>query len=198
MSPEVETGRGTPAEPSQEVPHGAPLAPAGMSGGPPGIRFRVLRDERVLFLVGGVNTVVGTLWFTLFDLMTGTRLDGFGHDSAVALTDVFAILCASFCTASSEDFRDPARVHLRRRPRRAAPHPPPGVRPPARLEPYVRSTSGVRRGKLDALDVGVSGVQSSLLATFVSEAVRGGGLVRPRRVQEVRPCGSPRRPPRAP
>ena len=56
MSPEVETGRGTPAEPSQEVPHGAPLAPAGMSGGPPGIRFRVLRDERVLFLVvGGVT-----------------------------------------------------------------------------------------------------------------------------------------------
>ena len=36
--------------------------------GPPGIPFRVIRDQRVVFLVGGgVNTVVGTLRFALFD-----------------------------------------------------------------------------------------------------------------------------------
>ena len=55
----------------------------------------MFRDLRVLFLVvGGINTVVGTLWFALFDGLIGTRLNGFGRYPAVALTYVVAILCA--------------------------------------------------------------------------------------------------------
>ncbi len=63
--------------------------------GPPGILFRFFGDPRVLFLVvGGVNTVVGTLWFALFDGLIGHRWNGFGHYPALVLTYVFAILCA--------------------------------------------------------------------------------------------------------
>jgi putative flippase GtrA len=63
--------------------------------GPPGILFRLFSDQRVLFLVvGGVNTVVGTLWFALFDGLMGHRWHGLGHYPALVLAYVFAILCA--------------------------------------------------------------------------------------------------------
>ena len=47
--------------------------PGGMSG-PPGWLLRVVRDQRVAFLlVGGVNTVVGFLCFAGFLLLLGQR-----------------------------------------------------------------------------------------------------------------------------
>ena len=49
----------------------------------------------MLFLmVGGVNTVVGALWFVLFDALLGHRWNGWGHYPALVLTYVFSILCA--------------------------------------------------------------------------------------------------------
>jgi len=63
--------------------------------GPQGPLFRLIKDQRVLFLmVGGVNTVVGTLWFVLFDSLLGHRWNGWGHYPALVLTYVFSILCA--------------------------------------------------------------------------------------------------------
>jgi len=49
------------------------MPPGGMSG-PPGWLLRVVRDQRVAFLlVGGVNTVVGFLCFAGFLLLLGQR-----------------------------------------------------------------------------------------------------------------------------
>lgn len=71
-------------------------APPGVSG-PPGLLSRLIRDRRVLFLfVGGLNTLIGTAWFALFDWALGARWNGFGHYPALVLTYVFAILCAFF------------------------------------------------------------------------------------------------------
>ncbi len=40
--------------------------PAGMTG-VPGPLFRLIRDQRVAFLiVGGMNTAIGTVWFVVF------------------------------------------------------------------------------------------------------------------------------------
>ena len=40
--------------------------PAGMTG-VPGPLFRLIRDQRVAFLiVGGMNTAIGAVWFVLF------------------------------------------------------------------------------------------------------------------------------------
>ena len=70
--------------------------PPGVSG-PPGVLSRIIRDKRVLFLiVGGLNTVVGALWFALFDSLIGYRWNGLGHYPALVLTYVFAIVCAFF------------------------------------------------------------------------------------------------------
>jgi len=39
---------------------------------PPGILLRLIKDERIAFLlVGGFNTVIGTAWFALFFLLWG-------------------------------------------------------------------------------------------------------------------------------
>lgn len=71
-----------------------PQALGGMQG-PQGPLFRLIKDQRVLFLmVGGVNTLVGTLWFVLFDSLLGHRWNGWGHYPALVLTYVFSILCA--------------------------------------------------------------------------------------------------------
>lgn len=62
---------------------------------PPGLILRVIRDRRIAFLlVGGLNTVIGALWFLLFDHLIGSRWNGHGHYPALVLTYVAAILCA--------------------------------------------------------------------------------------------------------
>lgn len=66
--------------------------PAGMSVAP-GPLFRALRDQRVAFLiVGGLNTVVGTVWFVLFLWLfpLGAR----GYLGALLCAHVAAVLCA--------------------------------------------------------------------------------------------------------
>ena len=96
MSHEVQVGHGAAPRDSEGARAEVATAPGAMTG-PPGILFRVIRDQRLLFLVvGGVNTVVGTLWFALFDGLIGYRWNGFGHYPALVLTYVFAILCAFF------------------------------------------------------------------------------------------------------
>ena len=48
--------------------------PPGAVPGPPGLLFRVVRDQRVAFLlVGGVNTVVGFVCFAGFLFLLGQR-----------------------------------------------------------------------------------------------------------------------------
>lgn len=59
----------------------------------PGPLFRLIRDQRVAFLiVGGTNTAIGALWFTLFLwLFSGEPL---GYMSALLCAHVCAVLCA--------------------------------------------------------------------------------------------------------
>ncbi|WP_254666590.1 GtrA family protein [Humibacillus sp. DSM 29435] len=77
-----------------EAPTPTPTLPAGLEG-PPGLLLRVVHDRRVAFLlVGGLNTVIGALWFLLFDHLIGARWGGHGHYPALVLTYVAAILCA--------------------------------------------------------------------------------------------------------
>ncbi len=66
--------------------------PAGMTGAP-GPLFRLVRDQRVAFLiVGGTNTAVGTLWFLLF-LWLFPRGPA-GYLGALLCAHVAAVLCA--------------------------------------------------------------------------------------------------------
>jgi putative flippase GtrA len=66
--------------------------PAGMTG-VPGPLFRLIRDQRVAFLmVGGINTAIGMGWFVLFLWL-------FPHGAAVYLgalvcAHIAAVLCA--------------------------------------------------------------------------------------------------------
>lgn len=75
---------GTADEPLSRIP-------AGMRGdlGP---LFRLVKDQRVAFLiVGAINTVVGTGWFVLFELTIGPRTH---YMVSLACAHVAAVLCA--------------------------------------------------------------------------------------------------------
>lgn len=66
--------------------------PAGMRG-VPGPLFRLIRDQRVVFLiVGGINTAIGAVWFTLFLWLfpSGPK----GYLGALACAHLVAVLCA--------------------------------------------------------------------------------------------------------
>jgi putative flippase GtrA len=66
--------------------------PAGMAG-PPGPLFRLIRDQRVAFLVvGGVNTAMGTLWFVVFLWLFPHG--ALGYMGALACAHVVAVLSA--------------------------------------------------------------------------------------------------------
>lgn len=68
--------------------------PPGVSG-PPGPLLRLLKDKRIAFLaVGAINTVVGAMWFVVFDYLLGHRFGFYGHYIALTVTYVAAILCA--------------------------------------------------------------------------------------------------------
>ena len=67
------------------------VPPGGMSG-PPGWLLRLVRDQRVAFLiVGGINTVVGYLSFAAFLLTVGGR---FHYLVALACAHVVSVLFA--------------------------------------------------------------------------------------------------------
>lgn len=61
----------------------------------PGPLLAVFRDRRLAFVaVGIVNTIIGALWFLLFDHLIGHQWNGLGHYVALLATYVAAILCA--------------------------------------------------------------------------------------------------------
>jgi putative flippase GtrA len=63
----------------------------GMTG-PDGPLLRLIKDRRVAFLVVGViNTVVGFLWFAIFELTVG-RL--WGYMATLLFAHVASVLCA--------------------------------------------------------------------------------------------------------
>jgi putative flippase GtrA len=71
---------------------GTEAEPAGDAPGPPGWLLRVIRDQRVAFLmVGGFNTVFGYLLFAGFLLTVGHR---FGYLAALVCAYVIAVLMA--------------------------------------------------------------------------------------------------------
>jgi putative flippase GtrA len=71
------------------IPEVAP--PGGMSG-PPGWLLRVIRDQRVAFLiVGGINTVVGYVTFVGFQLTVG---QWWGYLATLACAHVVSVLIA--------------------------------------------------------------------------------------------------------
>jgi putative flippase GtrA len=66
--------------------------PAKMTG-VPGPLFRLIRDQRVAFLmVGGMNTVIGTGWFVLFLWLLPHGAAGYLY--ALACAHLAAVLCA--------------------------------------------------------------------------------------------------------
>jgi putative flippase GtrA len=68
-----------------------PTPPAGMSGSL-GPLFRLVKDQRVAFLiVGTINTVIGTAWFVVFQVLIGARTS---YMLSLALAHVAAVLCA--------------------------------------------------------------------------------------------------------
>lgn len=66
----------------------------------PGLFLRLVRDQRVAFLlVGGVNTVVGFVLFVVFDMTLGRALDAtagqvVGSLATLACAHVLGVLCA--------------------------------------------------------------------------------------------------------
>ncbi len=71
-----------------------PTPPAGMQGNP-GVLFRLVRDQRIAFLlVGGANTLIGLGWFRLFQLLFGNSLGQFGYFAYLGCAHVASVLCA--------------------------------------------------------------------------------------------------------
>lgn len=76
---------------ADDVRLAGPVPPAGMRGtlGP---LFRLIRDQRVAFLlVGATNTAVGAVWFIVFQALIQDR---FGYMAVLACAHVAAVLCA--------------------------------------------------------------------------------------------------------
>lgn len=73
------------------APDSLTTPPAGMIG-TPGPLLRVVRDQRLAFLiVGGVNTALGTGFFVMWQLLVGARI---GYLGSLGLAHVSAVLCA--------------------------------------------------------------------------------------------------------
>lgn len=76
---------------AEDVPTGDLVLPAGMRG-TAGPLLRLVHDQRVAFLlVGATNTVVGALWFILFQVLLQAR---FGYMVVLLCAHVMAVLCA--------------------------------------------------------------------------------------------------------
>jgi putative flippase GtrA len=68
--------------------------PAGMDG-ERGPLFRLVRDERVAFLiVGAINTVLGTAWFVFFQAFVFADLGGLNYMASLIAAHICAVLCA--------------------------------------------------------------------------------------------------------
>jgi putative flippase GtrA len=92
--PAVQAERVTPGYPRDPVSaelDQQPEPPAGMSG-VKGPLFRLVRDQRVAFLlVGAANTVIGTAWFVVFQLLLQRWI---GYMGVLLCAHVAAVLCA--------------------------------------------------------------------------------------------------------
>jgi putative flippase GtrA len=65
--------------------------PAGMSGDP-GPLLRLIRDQRIAFLiVGGLNTLIGFIWFVVFQHLIQAFA---GYIAVLLCAHVAAVLCA--------------------------------------------------------------------------------------------------------
>lgn len=68
-----------------------PAPPAGMEGSP-GLMLRLIKDYRVAFLiVGTANTIIGFLWFALFQATIGQV---WGYMATLLFAHVASVLCA--------------------------------------------------------------------------------------------------------
>ncbi|WP_307861558.1 GtrA family protein [Cellulomonas wangleii] len=80
--------------PDADRPEPVPAPPAGMHG-EPGPLLRLVRDQRVAFLiVGGINTVLGTAWFIVFQSLLGASLGRFTYLVSLLCAHVAAVLTA--------------------------------------------------------------------------------------------------------
>jgi len=71
----------------------AQIRPPAKMTGVPGPLFRLIRDQRVAFLiVGGMNTAIGTLWFIFFLWLFPHGATG--YLGALACAHIAAVLCA--------------------------------------------------------------------------------------------------------
>lgn len=89
----MDVQEGPAGPPADDQGAGAPAGrpPAGMQG-EPGLLFRLVRDQRIAFLlVGGLNTAIGMGWFVVFQWLVGERL---GYLVALVCAHVAAVLCA--------------------------------------------------------------------------------------------------------
>lgn len=90
MSPEP---GGLPDPADAEAWH-PPAPPAGMVGSL-GPLFRIVKDERVAFLiVGGLNTALGTGFFLLYQFLIGDSLGNYGYMVALVGAHISAVPCA--------------------------------------------------------------------------------------------------------
>lgn len=68
---------------------------APLSAGKSGLILRLIRDQRVAFLiVGGLNTLIGFGWFVLFQITVGRSIGDWGYMAALVLSHVTSVICA--------------------------------------------------------------------------------------------------------
>jgi putative flippase GtrA len=87
------------SEPAPAAAEGDVTIPGGMTG-QRGLLFRLVRDQRIAFLlVGGFNTAAGFALFVIFDLTVGHFIDGIsnrilGSLATLACAHIVAVLIA--------------------------------------------------------------------------------------------------------
>jgi putative flippase GtrA len=87
--------------------------------GEPGPLLRLVRDRRVAFLmVGAANTLIGLIWFFIFDITVGRAIGEYGYFVTLICAYVASILCAFLLyrrfvfRVRGHFFRDLARFSL--------------------------------------------------------------------------------------
>ncbi len=73
----------------------APAAVAENAPEEPGLLLRLIKDQRIAFLlVGGLNTAIGTAWFIFFELLFGEDAGRFGYMISLACAHVASVITA--------------------------------------------------------------------------------------------------------
>jgi putative flippase GtrA len=80
--------------PGNADPVAVPRGTETMAGNP-GPLLRLIRDQRVAFLlVGATNTAIGYVWFVVFQLTVGALAGHYGYLATLACAHVASVLCA--------------------------------------------------------------------------------------------------------